>query len=60
VNAGTSVAYLAAAAAVVVPAMPSGGGRRAALILHAASLAALGIDRLAYHGQQPQWARPAE
>jgi hypothetical protein len=39
--------------------MRSGGGHWGALIPYAASLAAVGIGRLAYRGLQPQWARPA-
>jgi hypothetical protein len=56
-NAMTSMAYLAAAAGVVVPALRSGGFHRIALMAYAASLAAVGVGSLAYHGPQPPWAR---
>lgn len=57
VNAITSMAYPAAAAGVVVPALRSGGFHRLALMAYAASLAAVGVGSLAYHGPQPPWAR---
>jgi hypothetical protein len=56
VNAGTSLAYAAAAAGMIVPAIRNGGRHRVALILYAASLAAVGIGSVAYHGPQPRWA----
>jgi hypothetical protein len=57
VNAGTSMAYLAAAAGVLVPALRGGGVHRLTLMAYAASLAAVGVGSLAYHGPQPWWAR---
>jgi hypothetical protein len=57
VNAGTSLAYTVAAAGMIVPAKRSGGLHRVALILYAASLGAVGIGSVAYHGPQPRWAR---
>jgi hypothetical protein len=57
VNASTSLAYAAAAAGMIVPAKRCGGLHRVVLILYAASLAAVGVGSVAYHGPQPRWAR---
>jgi hypothetical protein len=56
VNAVSSLAYVAAAAAVLVPARETAGARRVVLTAYAASLAAVGLGSLAYHGPQPAWA----
>lgn len=57
VNAVTSLAYTAAAVGMIVPVKRSRGLHRAVLLLYAASLAAVGVGSVAYHGPRPRWAR---
>jgi hypothetical protein len=59
VNAVTSLAYGAAAAVMLVPVRRGHGRHRVALGLYAASLVAVSIGSVAYHGPQPRWASRA-
>jgi hypothetical protein len=57
VNAVTSLAYGAAAAGMIPLAKRSRGRHRVAFIGYGASLAAVSLGSVAYHGPQPRWAR---